>query len=98
MYDGGRRGLPMYDVQRTMYDCDYSALCAGIFAKQVRTGCRETVRGRDYKGAGIFAKQVRTRVDEAVREVWRRFRGCFSCWVVLQSDRRCSNPAEKENE
>ncbi len=65
----------MYDVGCTMYDCDYSALCAGI-----------------------FAKQVRTRVDEAVRGVWRRFRGCFSCWVVLQSDRRCSNPAEKENE
>ena len=55
----------MYDVGCTMYDCDYSALCAGI-----------------------FAKQVRTRVDEAVRGVWRRFRGCFSCWVVVQSDRR----------
>ena len=25
MYDGGRRGLPMYDVRRTMYDLDYSA-------------------------------------------------------------------------
>ena len=27
--DGGRRGLPMYDVRRTMYDLDYSARCAG---------------------------------------------------------------------
>ena len=42
-----------------------------ILAEQMRTECRETMRGRGYKGAGIFAKQVRTRVDEAVRGVWR---------------------------
>ena len=33
------------------------------------------------------AEQVRTRVDEAVRGVWRRFRGCLSCWIVVQSGR-----------
>ena len=25
------------------------------------------------------------RVDEAVRGVWRRFRGCLCCWIVVQS-------------
>ena len=38
----------------------------------------------------ILAKQVRTRVDETVRGVWRPFRGCLFCWIVLQSGPRPS--------
>ena len=37
MYDGGRRGLPMYEVRCTMYDCDVRARCAGRRRKRLCT-------------------------------------------------------------
>ena len=36
MYDGGRRGLPMYDVRRTMYDLQIRARCAGRWRRERR--------------------------------------------------------------
>ena len=38
MYDGGRQGLPMYDVRCTMYDCRIRALCAGQQSGSGRDG------------------------------------------------------------
>ena len=48
MYDGGRRGLPMYDVRFSMYDFDFSALCAEG-AERMRTGCPGAMIRRGYK-------------------------------------------------
>ena len=48
MYDGGRRGLPMYDVRFSMYDFDFSALCAEG-AERMRTGCPGVMIRRGYK-------------------------------------------------
>ena len=38
---------------------------------------------RFARGSGAEAR----RMHEAVRGAWRRFRGCLSCWIVLQSGR-----------
>ena len=63
--------------------CDYSARCAGQQSKcerDVVKPCADVVtKARD--GGGAEAR----RMHEAVRGVWRRFRGCLSCWVVVQS-------------
>ena len=40
----------MYDVGCTMYDCDYSALCAKG-AERMQSGILKAVRGRGYKAA-----------------------------------------------
>ncbi len=62
MYDGGRRGLPMYDLRRTMYDLDYSACCAEgcmdsahALPRQGRTG--RGGAGESILGAGALARE-----------------------------------------
>ena len=63
---------------------------ADALPRQGRTGRVVPVSqfGKFPRLRARVAEQVRTRVDEAVRGVWRRFRCCLSCWIVVQSPRR----------
>ena len=67
----------MYDVRGTMYDLESSAATPRIWRSECEVGCRETMHGRDYKGAEADGACLCTTYDRKVRArcagmQWRR--------------------------
>ncbi len=58
MYDGGRRGLPMYEVRWTMYDLGNSRAKGAGYAERQRRGRVKIMQGGNSKGLRILQSCV----------------------------------------